>query len=141
MTPEEAFGRLRVTLPDVVDGVIRDGIGQPETGLQAHALADQLRAAKTLDEAVALDEQLDKLAATDPPFRDALLARTQGLRDKSEAESPLGQVRQAAADVQDAAKTGATVLKDVGFLLLLGVGVLALAEARNVGRTVKGALA
>lgn len=140
MTPEEIFGVLRVTLPDVVDGVIHDGIGLPETHLQAHALADKLRASKTLDEAIGLDEQLDQLVATDPPFRDAIVARTQPLRDKADAESPMGQARQTVRDVQSAAKTGASVLKDVGVLLLVGAGIYALAEAGKIGRTVKGAI-
>lgn len=140
MTPAEAFGALRVTLPDVVEGVIHDGIGMPETQVQAHAIAAKLRAAPTLDEAVKLDTQLSDLADTDPPFRQALLDRTAPVRDKAEAESPAGQVRETLHEVQNAVHTGASLAKDLGVILLVGLGLFALVEVGKVGRTLKGGL-
>ena len=137
MTPEQAFGILRSTFPDIVDGVIHDGIGLPATHHEAHDLVEQMRHASTLEQAMALDEKLSDLADTDPPFRDAILARTQGLRDKADAESPAGQVKQAMRNVESAAKAGASLAKDVGTVALVGLGLWVLAEAGSFTRTLR----
>lgn len=119
MTPAEAFGHLRETLPAAIDRVVAEGVGREQTRNQIAPYAGKLRAADTLDHAVALDEQLGDIVATDPPVRDRLMALTADVRQQAEAETIPGQVRQAAKDVKDAAKTALTVVEAaaVGYVL------------------------
>jgi hypothetical protein len=137
VTDVEAFGLLRTTLPDVVDDVIAKGIGQEHTRTAAADLAAKLRKAPDLDAAMILDEQLEQLTLTDPPFHEAVLHGTQPIRDKAEAESPTGQVRQAAKDFAAATSAGASVAKDIGTIALVGLGLWALAQGAKLTSTLK----
>jgi hypothetical protein len=124
MTPDEALLALKRDLPNAIDQVVAEGVGQTATRERLVPLAAQLRASNDLEHSIDLDNQVDQIAKTDVPVYDRLMALTKGVRDKADSETIPGQLREAAKDVKAAADTALTIVEAVA----LGWIVLKLSE-------------
>lgn len=99
MTPDEALYHIRKDLADAVADVVASTVGQPGTRSALAPYAERLRHARDLDEGSELAEEVNRIAADDPPVFDRLQALTRGVRDQAEAETIPGQLKDAAKKV------------------------------------------